>query len=223
MVVLAAGAGRRVGAEVNTVLLPLGDRRLLAWSVADALAVESVRRVLVVVRDGEQQTVSAALAPHLGHGEVHLVAGGETRHASERAALHVLAEDVTTGRVDVVAVHDAARPLVGAALLERVLRVAAERGGAVPAVALPGLLSRDGSPGPVAEVVAVQTPQAFRARELLAAYDCADADGFEGTDTAACVARYTDLAVVAVPGSPRNLKVTYPGDVVTAERLTPER
>lgn len=223
MVVLAAGAGSRVGAGVNKALLPLGDRPLLAWAVLDALAVEGVRRVLVVVREGEQREVADALSPHLGEREVHLVVGGDTRHASERAALRVLADDVASGDVDVVAVHDAARPLAGAELLAEVLTVAARRGGAVPVVPLPGLISGDGSPAPDTEVVAVQTPQAFRAGELLAAYDRAHADSFEGTDTAACVARYSDLAVVAVAGSPRNLKVTYPADVVVAERLTRER
>jgi 2-C-methyl-D-erythritol 4-phosphate cytidylyltransferase len=65
----------------------------------------------------------------------------------------------------------------------------------------------------------VQTPQAFRARELLAAYRQAAVDGFVGTDTAACLERYTDLAVVGVPSSPTNLKITFPEDVTLAEAL----
>ncbi|HET7196512.1 MAG TPA: 2-C-methyl-D-erythritol 4-phosphate cytidylyltransferase, partial [Nocardioides sp.] len=54
VVILAAGTGSRVGAAVNKVLLPLGDRPVLAWSVAAALALEDVQRVLLVVRPGEQ-------------------------------------------------------------------------------------------------------------------------------------------------------------------------
>jgi 2-C-methyl-D-erythritol 4-phosphate cytidylyltransferase len=65
----------------------------------------------------------------------------------------------------------------------------------------------------------VQTPQAFRAGPLLASHLAAQRDGFEGTDTAACVAAYTDLPVVAVPGEASNLKVTYADDLVLAERL----
>jgi 2-C-methyl-D-erythritol 4-phosphate cytidylyltransferase len=70
-----------------------------------------------------------------------------------------------------------------------------------------------------ADLVGVQTPQAFRAADLLAAYTAADADGFEGTDTASCLERYGRVRVVAVPGSPLNLKITFPEDVDLAEAL----
>jgi 2-C-methyl-D-erythritol 4-phosphate cytidylyltransferase len=68
-------------------------------------------------------------------------------------------------------------------------------------------------------LVAVQTPQAFRARPLLAAYDRAREEGFVGTDTASCVQRFTDLPVRWVPGDEHNLKITYPYDLARAERL----
>ena len=71
----------------------------------------------------------------------------------------------------------------------------------------------------VEELMAVQTPQAFRAPELLAAYRRAAADDFTGTDTAACLERYTDLPVAAVASDRRNLKITFPEDVTIAERL----
>ena len=75
---------------------------------------------------------------------------------------------------------------------------------------------------PVTEAVGgVQTPQAFRARDLLAAYRAADEGGFEGTDTSACVAAHRDVDVVAVAGSALNLKVTFPEDVALAEELSP--
>jgi 2-C-methyl-D-erythritol 4-phosphate cytidylyltransferase len=65
----------------------------------------------------------------------------------------------------------------------------------------------------------VQTPQAFRATSLLAAYSAADREGFEGTDTAASLERFADVVVAAVPSSPRNLKITFPEDVDLAEAL----
>ncbi len=65
----------------------------------------------------------------------------------------------------------------------------------------------------------MQTPQAFRAPELLVAYRRAAEDGFEGTDTAACLERYADLSIAAVPSSPLNLKITFPEDVALADRL----
>jgi 2-C-methyl-D-erythritol 4-phosphate cytidylyltransferase len=221
VVVLAAGAGSRVGAPVNKVLLPLRGRPVLAWSVAAVLAVPDVRRVVLVVRDGEQDDVAAALAPHLGgDDEVLVVAGGESRHESEWAALRALAPDIRSGAVEVVAIHDAARPLAGTPLFEAVLAAAREYGGAIPVVALTGLVGRDGHRPPGA-LAGVQTPQAFRAPELLGAYEQAAAEGFRGTDTASCVARYGALPVAAVAGSARNLKITFPEDVGVAEGLTP--
>ncbi len=216
VVILAAGAGTRVGGEVNKVLRTMGDDApVLAWSVRDALSVADVSRVLVVVRPGDEGAVSEALAPHLGDGEVLLVAGGETRHRSEWAALRVLAPDIQSGEIDVVAIHDGARPLAGVGLFDAVVEAAREHGGALPVTHLDGLLPR-----PAGELVGVQTPQAFVARTLLAAYERADADGFEGTDTASCVERYApDVTIAAVAGSARNLKVTYPEDVALADRL----
>ncbi len=215
VVIVAAGAGARVGAGVNKVLLPLGDRPVLAWSVADALAAVDVSRVVVVVRPGEEDAVSDALAPHLGGGEVLLVPGGATRHASEWAAIRVLAPAIEAGELEVVAIHDGARPLAGVALFDAVVASAREHGGALPVTPLPAVLPRSDR-----ELVAVQTPQAFAAATLLAANRAAHADGFEGTDTASCLERYAaEVAIAAVTGSAHNLKVTYPEDVALADRL----
>ena len=93
-----------------------------------------------------------------------------------------------------------------------------QHGGAVPVVPLTNVHRADGARVPD-DLVVVQTPQAFRAPELLAAYRAADADGFEGTDTAACVERYADLEISAVASTSGNLKITFPDDVSLAARL----
>jgi 2-C-methyl-D-erythritol 4-phosphate cytidylyltransferase len=218
VVVLAAGSGSRVGAELNKVLLPVDGVPVLARSVATALEVPGVSRVVVVSRPGEGAAVAAALGPHLGAREVHLVDGGATRHASEWQALRLLRADIDAGSVEVVAIHDGARPLAPAALFTSVLEAARVHGGAVPVAPLAGLLTATGE---VLEgVVGVQTPQAFRAPELLAAYDAAERDGFEGTDTAGCLERYSPGTVIAaVPSTPKNLKVTFAEDLATATAL----
>ncbi len=218
VVILAAGSGSRVGAEVNKVLLPLLDAPVLAWSVRDALALPDVRTLVLVVRPEDRAAVEAAVAPHLGDREAIVVDGGATRHASEWAALQVLAPQITAGDVDVLVVHDGARPLAGPALWQAVVETARRAGGAIPVVAMTQLLHADLSPVSH-EVGAVQTPQAFRAVEALAAYTSAAADGFEGTDTAACVAAYRDIDVAAVASSAHNLKVTFPEDVALAAEL----
>ncbi|WP_249666161.1 IspD/TarI family cytidylyltransferase [Nocardioides faecalis] len=236
-VVLGAGSGSRVGAEVNKVLLPLRGVPLLAWSVRTALATPGVGPVVVVCRAGERAEVAHLLGEHLaedledrapGH-EVLLVDGGSTRQASEQAALDVLAPRIADGAVDVVAIHDGARPLADVELWQRAVAVAREHGGAVPAHDLPGLLPRAGGALPIAgtdRLVGVQTPQAFRAAPLVASYAAARAEGFDGTDTAATYARYAEAAgheaagtIRAVPSGPRNLKVTFADDLALAAEL----
>lgn len=219
VVIVAAGSGTRVGGEVNKVLLPLRGVPVLVWSVRAALALPDVRRLVLVVRPEDRAAVESAVAPHLGDREVLVVDGGATRHASEWAGLQVLADDVTTGAVDVVVVHDGARPLAGAGLWRAVVDAAREVGGAIPVVPVTRLLHADLTPL-TGHAGAVQTPQAFRAADLLRAYGAAADDGFEGTDTAACVAAYADLPVAAVPSTTLNLKVTFPEDVALAAELS---
>ena len=218
VVILAAGSGSRVGADTNKVLRRLGDTTVLGQSVRAALAVPELVRVVLGVRAGDEDAVRDAVAPLLGDREVLLVPGGATRHASEWAALQALAEDVDAGTIDVVAVHDGARPLAGPALFEATIAAAREHGGALPVVELPALLRRDLRL--VADhLVGVQTPQAFRAVPLLEAHRRAAEDGYESTDTAACFERYSELPVVAVHGGATNLKVTFPEDLAVAEQL----
>lgn len=218
IVLLAAGSGTRVGAERNKVLLPLDGLPVLAHSVRTALQVDGVRRVVVVVRPDDRDDVAAALAPLLGGQEVWLVDGGAERHDSEFAALQALRADIERGDVEVVAIHDTARPLASAALFRAVIDVAARQGGAVPAVPAADLCFVDGSLAG-SDLVAVQTPQGFGGHDLLAAYLAADRDGFLGTDTAACLERYTTTAIRIVPGERHNLKITFPQDLRLAEEL----
>ncbi len=217
-VLLAAGSGTRVGAEVNKVLLPLDGVPLLARSVRTVLEVQGMHRIVLVVRPEDRDAVSEAVAPHLGAHDLWVVDGGAQRHDSEWQALRTLAAEIEDFELDVVAIHDAARPLAPASLWREVIDTAWRHGGAIPVVRTPPLSRRDGTLAP-AGLVGVQTPQAFSARELLGAYRQAAADGFVGTDTAACLERYTDVPVMGVPSTPANLKVTFAEDVTLAETL----
>jgi 2-C-methyl-D-erythritol 4-phosphate cytidylyltransferase len=221
-VVLAGGSGSRVGAERNKVLLALAGESLLLRSVRSAAAAPGVGVVVVVVRPGDEDEVVAALDGAVPV-PVLTAPGGATRHRSELSALRLLEPSIESGEVAVVAIHDAARPLASAGLWESVVSAAHQHGGALPTRAAAGVVRLDSLTGPQSgeDWVTVQTPQAFRARPLLAAYDAAERDDFEGTDTAACVAAYSDLRVVPVPGEATNLKVTYAEDLSLAERLLP--
>ncbi|MBX7434998.1 2-C-methyl-D-erythritol 4-phosphate cytidylyltransferase [Mycobacterium sp. Y57] len=227
IVVLAAGLGTRVGADGNKAYLPLAGRSMLAWSLATPAALPEVARTVLVYRRGERDVASATVERELKDTAVELVEGGDTRHGSELNVLRHLAPDIEAGAVDVVGIHDAARPLARPDMFTTAISLARSHGGALPALPIGQLATVDGpglrSVAPMGRLVRVQTPQAFRARELLQAYRCAEHDGFEGTDTSSCVAHYTDIEVQTFPGCATNLKVTYARDLDVAERLLSDR
>ena len=223
-VVLAAGRGTRVGHDGNKAYLPLAGRRMVTWTLESLARVPEIERVVVVVRQGDLPRARAVIGRELPELPVEYVLGGDTRHQSEHQALQHLAVDIGSGAVQVVLIHDAARPLAGTAMMRSAVSVAWEFGGAVPALPASDLIEvREGGsvrqPPPAGALVRVQTPQAFRAPELLAAYAAAHDDGFEGTDTSSCVERYSDVDVHTFPGEERNLKVTYAHDLFLAEKL----
>lgn len=213
IVVLAGGVGARVGAGVNKTLLSIGGTPVIAQSVRVALDAHPAR-VVVVVRPEDRDLLSRAIQGVLGGDEVWIVDGGTERHDSEWNALQALAPLIKSHEIDVVAIHDAARPLAPVALFRDVVAAAREHGGAIPTVPVDHVLGTDNT-----SLVAVQTPQAFRARDLLDAYGQAHNDSFKGTDTASCIERFTDLPIVGVPSSTANLKVTYAEDLTVAEQL----
>ena len=219
VVLVAAGAGTRVGAATSKVLLPLLGTPVLAWSLRTACSLPYVDRVVVVHRPEDADVVRGLVEQERRPDqEAVLVPGGPSRHASEWRGLAPLREAVDAGDVEVVVVHDAARPLAEAALFDATVRLAHVHGGALPVRPQRGLVTDDAGRH-VTGLVGVQTPQAFRAGPLLAAYACAERDGFTATDTAGCVAAYTDLTIRAVPSPATNLKITVPEDVALAERL----
>jgi 2-C-methyl-D-erythritol 4-phosphate cytidylyltransferase len=225
-VVLAGGSGTRVGAELNKVYVEVAGRPLISWPLSWADAVPEVGRVVLVHRPEDAGHAERAVAAAGLGTTVELVHGGVTRHASEQAALDHLAWPIAAGSIDVVAIHDGARPLAGAGLLRRVIQAAAEHGGAVPTVPDPLAwpVDRHGDLAARREPLRrVQTPQAFRAQPLFEAYAHALKHGTEGTDTSAAMEGRDDVVVVAVPGSEDNLKVTYANDLDRAARLLGDR
>jgi 2-C-methyl-D-erythritol 4-phosphate cytidylyltransferase len=212
-IVVAAGSGRRFGRPKQYE--PLGGRRVLDWSL-DAARAGADGVVLVLPAAEVPGPEPDAEAPEVGGaggagGADLVVAGGDTRSGSVRAGLAAV-----PGGAAVVVVHDGARPLAGAPLFAAA--VAAVRAGAdaaIPVVAVTDTLRhRDGGPVPRDELVAVQTPQAFRATTLRAVH----AGAPEATDDASLV-EAAGGKVVLVDGSPANVKITHPVDLVVAEAL----
>lgn len=228
-VVLAGGTGSRLGAGINKAFLPLGGRALAGWGLATMGQVEGIDPLVFVVRPEDRRHAESVVDRQMRR-RVEIIGGGATRQESELMALRHLADRIDAGAVDVVLIHDAARPLVSRGLVAAVLHAARESGGAVPALpardiaalAPPGAQAASAGegrlvPGPAGELVRVQTPQGFRAAEILDAYEAAARDGFVGTDTASCAEQYTDLEVTWVRGEETNFKVTYGQDLLLAQ------
>ena len=201
-VVVAAGSGRRFGGFKQYELL--GDRMVVDWAVA---AARTVADGVVLVAPPERVRA--------GTEEVDaLVAGGATRSASVRAGLAAVPRDA-----DIVVVHDAARPLASPALFASVVAaVRAGADGAVPGVPLTDTVKRvrDGTVVATldrADLVAVQTPQAFGSSPLRRAH----AGGGEATDDAALV-EVTGGRVTVVAGDPANVKLTSVEDLAHAHQ-----
>ena len=224
-VVLCAGSGVRAGRPVNKVFLQVAGRSILERSVRPFYDHPAVHEVFVVAAPSEIGACSDILR-RAGIEVAAVLAGGVTRHQSESHAVDHLSPRIEAGDVDMVLIHDGARPLFDPAGIGDLIAAARRSGGAISALpATEDLLVASGR-----EVVGwlardrcwrALTPQVFRADLLLEAFRAAARDGFGGTDTASTVERIGGRVEV-VSGDPRNLKVTFPEDFVTAERLASE-
>jgi 2-C-methyl-D-erythritol 4-phosphate cytidylyltransferase len=216
-ILVAAGRGERMGAERPKAFLDLAGEPLLLRSARVFDAAPCVEHVVAVVPVAQLDEAQALLAP-IGKLRA-VVPGGERRQDSVLAGL----EQAPDGFAGVVLVHDAARPLVDVALVERVAREAAAEGAALPVLPLIDTVKRvrDGAVVETldrSELAAAQTPQGFRFALLVEAYQAAFRDRLTVTDEASAVERI-GACVRAVPGSVRNRKITTPEDLAWAEAV----
>lgn len=212
----AAGAGRRMGG-VRKAFLELRGQPILLRAIRPFLETPGVECVVVALPPDEAAHPPAWLTG--ADPRVRVVAGGATRGDSVAAAVAALPSGV-----EVVLVHDGARPLVARGLVERCLRAAAAGRAVVAGVPAVDTLKEVDAGGRVVRTPPrgrywhAQTPQAFPRALLERACRRAREEGFDGTDDASLVERLGG-EVEMVEGSPRNLKVTRPEDLVLAERL----
>lgn len=213
-----------MGADRNKAYLPLAGRRMVSWSLSAILDVPELIRTVLVIRPDDRERAVKTLDREVPDLKVEIIDGGASRHQSEHHALEYLAPDIESGAVDVVLIHDAARPLAGPGMMRAAISVARTFGGAVPGLEAHDLVTMD-SEGNLDELrstdryIRVQTPQAFQSAPLLQAYRDAAAEHFEGTDTSSSVERFSGTQVRSFQGDPRNLKVTFSQDLFLAERL----
>ncbi len=194
---------------------------VLIRSLRTFLAVPRVEAILVAVRGAERSRVEAQVAEYGLGAKVSVVEGGEDRQHSVGNALAALA----CADDDIVLVHDAVRPLIDVATIDRTIDAIVKHGAAIvglPAVDTIKQVERtaDGaiitSTIPRERVVQAQTPQGARFGFMQKAFAEAAADEFPGTDEASLLER-AGVQVAVVAGSARNFKITQPGDIELAE------
>jgi 2-C-methyl-D-erythritol 4-phosphate cytidylyltransferase/2-C-methyl-D-erythritol 2,4-cyclodiphosphate synthase len=218
VIVVAAGAGARLGADVPKAFVSIAGRTILERALAPVFGMSEPAQVVVVVPEAEyahsQELLRAAAGAAIEYASV--VVGGPTRQASVAAGLKALWPDI-----GVVLVHDAARPFTPSALFDAVVeRVRATGDGVIPGLPVADTLKQTDAghaTGTVdrALLTAVQTPQGFPRAELLHAYQSAT-DDF--TDDAAVFAAGAH-AVHVIEGDPLGFKITTPWDLRRAQQL----
>jgi 2-C-methyl-D-erythritol 4-phosphate cytidylyltransferase len=222
----AAGIGTRMAASGASTAAPkqfleIGGVPVLVRSVRAFLAVPRVNAVCVAVRAQERDRVEALMLEHNLGARVHMVEGGDNRQQSVGNALAALECDED----DVVLVHDAVRPLIDPATIERTIDAVMKHGAAVvglPAVDTIKQVERTADGAivtatiPRERIVQAQTPQGALFGLLRRAFVEAEADEFAGTDEASLLER-AGIEVAVVAGSARNFKITQPGDIELAE------
>jgi len=211
-IVVAAGTGERLGAGVPKAFVPLGGVPILVRSVEAALASPAVSSVVVPAPPGHEVTARSMLRGYA----VVVVTGGKTRQDSARAGMREIGEEV-----EIVVVHDAARPLARSALFTLVAESLADADGCVPVVAMTDTVKRVHGGWVVStevreELAAAQTPQAFIAVRFREAHARAEAEGRQFTDDAA-VLEWAGFKVRVVAGDRSNVKITTAEDLERAE------
>ena len=216
----AAGLGTRMGRHAaektgtsRKQFMLLEGSPILLHTIRKFVASALADEIVVALRADDLGWVGDLLAKEALGKPVRLVQGGESRQESVENALAVIGPDV-----DLVAVHDAVRPFIDLATIEKVISEAAESGaaivGIVPVDTVKTLRKNKVSGTVLREGLALaQTPQVFRYALLKQAFEKAREDGFIATDESSLVERLEQVEVSVVLGSDRNIKITKPTDM----------
>ena len=216
-VIVAAGSSVRMGGA-RKPFLELGGRTVLERSCAAFQRASGVRELVIVAREEDLERVR-----ELGLAVAAVVPGGSERADSVRLGVAAVSR-----AVDVICVHDAARPLIRTETIERAILVAAREGAALVAVPLRDTVKRSASGRSAEETLersqlwAAQTPQCFRMELLRELLRRAEQDGFRPSDDSALHERYVG-PVPIVEGEATNLKLTTPTDLAIAAAILAER
>jgi len=222
---MSAGGSASGSTSTPKQFLTIAGVPVLVHCLRAFLSVQRVEAIYVAVRGTEMERVQAQLMEYALESKVHVVEGGDQRQQSVSNALALLVSENGCNDDDIVLVHDAARPLIDASTIERTIDAVAEHGAAIvglPAVDTIKQVERTAHGAivtatiPRERIVQAQTPQGARCGLLKRVFAEAAADEFTGTDESSLLER-SGIEVAVVAGSPKNLKITQPGDLELAE------
>lgn len=233
VIIPAAGLGTRMAPlssakdakpHLSKQFTELAGTPILIHTLRRFAAVDEVTEIWIALRENEIEGFRERLQKESAgvlRTKIELVIGGEHRQQSVEHALNA----ISAAPDDIVLVHDAVRPLVTREIIHEVIEAARKYGAAIaglPAVDTVKQVERTAEGAiikatiPRAGVVLAQTPQGFRYDVIKKVFDEATADGFTGTDEASLAER-SGREVAVVMGSPKNIKITTPGDIELAE------
>jgi 2-C-methyl-D-erythritol 4-phosphate cytidylyltransferase len=219
----AAGLGTRMGriqpekADTSRKqFMLLEGQPILVHTIRKFIACPKITEIVIALRAEDMEWARELVSRETQIKPIRLVEGGDSRQQSVENAVNSLSPDT-----DLVAVHDAVRPFIDLAIIEKVIDQAAETGAAIVGIVpvdtvkqvhlnkIRQTLTRE-------RLILTQTPQVFRYDLLKMAFEKAREDQFVGTDESSLVERLEQIEVSVVPGSDRNIKITRPTDMELA-------
>lgn len=213
-VIVAAGKGKRMGTEISKQFLPLCGKEILAHTVEKFEQAACIRDIILVTGGDALQDVRQMVQEYGWKKIISVTEGGKERQDSVFLGLQQVPQDT-----EIVLIHDGVRPFVTEEILERSIAAAKETGGCVAGVPAKDTIKVCDAEGFAiatpdrSTLRQIQTPQTFRRKEILAAYEKAKADGFLGTDDAS-VAEHSGFPVRVIMGSYSNIKITTKEDLL---------
>lgn len=225
IILLAAGAGRRMQLDDNKIFLKLGPQSVLQWNVSHLVGTENLGQLVVVYAAGQKARVQAEVEAVLQKASAGLtedlvityVEGGQERQDSVAHGFSALLDSIS-----IVLVHDGARPMARADLFNRTVQAVKDKGAAVVAVKTTDTVKRVSPQGQIVETLQrdelynMQTPQGFTRALFEKALAYAAQTHYQGTDDVSLI-EHLGETVYIVEGSYRNIKITTPNDVSVAK------
>ena len=214
VIITAAGSSTRMGGSVKKEYLPLGDGTVLSASVK---AFEAASKIIITIPAGDEEQAFKAVNPSDElKQKLEFVTGGSTRQKSILNALEHIKK--STEQPDYVLIHDGARPFVTQPVIQNVIAGTIQYEAAAPGVKPTDTIKQINSEGFIVKhlerslLTSIQTPQGFVFEKLYEAHKKAAADGHDYTDDSEIWGKYVG-PVKLVIGDPKNIKITYPGDL----------